>query len=160
MSSASAPPMPEAARGGFTDAHVAVALNARIETSISERRIASLAAVLTAVALTATACGGNNSRSEVLRLRSANPVTSDLYVRIAGPAGAVNYVAQGLMRGAFSKAAVGPFVPPNLHGRQACSLEHTIDSVDAPKLQEWRGKKMTIAVYGTSSYAAAYCQGI
>jgi hypothetical protein len=117
-------------------------------------------AVLAALLLTASACSSESTKTEVLRLRSANPVTSDLYVRMRGPAGAVNYIAQGLIRGAFSKAAGGFFVPPNLHRRKACSFDHTIGYTDSPDLQAWRGKKITIAVYGKSSYAGTYCRGI
>lgn len=120
----------------------------------------AVAAVLTALLLTASACGSVSTKTEVLRLRSANPVTSDLYVRMRGPAGAVNYIAQGLVRGAFSKAAGGFFVPPNLHRQRACSFDHTIDDADSPNLQAWRGRKITIAVYGSSSYAGTYCRGI
>jgi len=120
----------------------------------------AVAAVLTALLLTVSACGAVDSRTEVLRLRSANPVTSDLYVRMRGPAGAVNYIAQGLIRGAFNKAAGGFFVPPNLHRQKACSFGHTIGFEDSPDLQAWRGKKITIAVYGSSSYAGTYCRGI
>ncbi len=152
--------MSEAARSGFTDAHVTATPPAPEEARASRRPLASLAAVLIGLALTTCACGGNSTKTEVLRLRSANRLTTDLVVRLTGPAGAVNYIAQGLIRGAFNKAGVGSFVPPNLPRRQACSLRHTIGSLDAPKLQDWRGQKMTIAVYGNSSYAAAYCRGI
>ena len=123
-------------------------------------RPGAVAALLTALLLTVSACGAVDSRTEVLRLRSANPVTSDLYVRVRGPAGAVNYIAQGLIRGAFSSQAEGFFVPPDVRRQKACSFSHTIGSGDSPKLQAWRGKKMRITVYGRSSYAATYCQGI
>jgi len=117
-------------------------------------------AVLGALLLTAAACGSIDSRTEVVRLRSANPLTSDLYVRMRGPAGAVNYIAQGLSRGAFSSQAEGVFVPPDVRRQKACSLSHTIDYADASKLQAWRGKKIRITVYGKNSYAATYCNGL
>jgi hypothetical protein len=115
---------------------------------------------MTALVLTAAACGSGGSRTEVVRLRSANALTSDLYVQMRGPAGAVNYIAQGLSRGAFSSQAEGFFVPPDVRRQKACSLSHTIGYLDAPKLQAWRGKKIKITVYGKSSYAAAYCNGL
>jgi hypothetical protein len=128
-------------------------------TRIRWRRIAIQAAVLAALTLAASACGAS-TKVEVLRLRSANPLTSDLYVRLRGPAGAVSYISQGLIRGAFSKGGRGFFVPPGGHRRKACSFSHTIGYADSPKLQAWRGKKMRITVYGNSSYAAIYCRGI
>jgi hypothetical protein len=119
-----------------------------------------VAVVLTALLLTASACGAVDSRTEVVRLRSANPLTSDLYVRMRGPAGAVHYIAQGLIRGAFGSQAEGFFVPPDVRRQKTCSFSHTISSLDSPQLQAWRGRKMKITVYGNSSYAATYCQGI
>ena len=119
-----------------------------------------VAAVLTALLLLASACGGVDSRTEVVRLRSANPLTSDLYVRMRGPAGAVKYIAQGLSRGAFSSQTEGFFVPPGVRRQKACSLSHTIGYLDAPKLQPWRGRKIKITVYGKNSYAVTYCYGM
>ena len=117
------------------------------------------AAVLIALLLTASACG-TNGRTEVVRLRSANALTSDLYVQMRGPAGAVNYIAQGLSRGAFSSQDEGFFVPPDVRRQKACSLSHTIGYLDAPSLQPWRDKKIRITVYGRSSYAVTYCNGL
>src|SRR2546423_8853403 len=119
-----------------------------------------VAAVLTALLILASACGGVDSRTEVVRLRSANPLTSDLYVRMRGPAGAVKYIAQGLSRGAFSSQTEGFFVPRGVRRQKACSLSHTIGYLDAPKLQPWRGRKIRITVYGKSSYAVTYCNGM
>jgi len=160
MSPASRLPTSEEKRSGYTRARVERVPRALEEAHVSGRRFATLASVLTALVLMACGCGGSNTKVEVLRLRSANPLTSDLYVRIRGPAGAVSYIAQGFISGAFSKDARGFFVPPNLRRQRACSFSHTIGDADAPNLQAWRGKKMTIAVYGNSSYAATYCQGI
>jgi hypothetical protein len=117
-------------------------------------------AVLAALLLMAAGCGGIDSRTEVVRLRSANPLTSDLFVRMRGPAGAVNYIAQGLSRGAFSSQAEGVFLPPDVRRYRACSFSHTIDYADAPKLQPWHGREIRITVYGTSGYAATYCNGL
>ena len=119
-----------------------------------------LAAVLTAILFATSACGGVDSRTEVLHLRSANPLTSDLYVRVRGPAGAVKYIAEGLTRGAFASQAEGFFVPPGVRRQKACSFSHTISSLDARQLQSWRGKKLKVTVYGNRSYAATYCKGI
>jgi hypothetical protein len=127
--------------------------------SLASRRSVA-AVVLTALALTTAACASSSTKIEVLRLRSANPLTSDLYVRISGPAGAVNYLAHGLTAGAFSTGAGGSFVPPTVRRRKACSFSHTIGYGDAASLQAWRGRKIRIAVFGNRSYAATYCQGI
>ena len=127
---------------------------------ISEARpIAALAVVLATVMLAACACGsGNRTKAELLR--SANPLTSDLYLRVKGPAGAVSYITQGAITGAFSRFREGFFVPPRVRNRKACSFTHIIGVADAPDLQKWRGKKTSITVYGNSSYAAIYCLGI
>jgi hypothetical protein len=137
-----------------------VAPESRVRTSARGSQIGSLAALLTALMLTASACGSNGTKTEVLRLRSANPLTSDLYVRMRGPSGAVSVIAKGLITGGFSKDAVGTFLPPGRRQKEACSVSHRINYADAPNLQAWRGRKMTITVYGNSSYAATYCQGI
>src|SRR6185437_7556809 len=80
-------------------------------------RPAALAAVLTAGTLAMAGCGSGHPRTEVLR--SANPVTSDIYVRITGPGGAVSYVGRRFMSGgAFSRLRFredtpkGQFLPP------------------------------------------------
>jgi hypothetical protein len=118
-----------------------------------------LAVVLATVALSASACGGGGGpRAELLR--SANPLTSDLYLRIKGPPGAVSQIAEGATTGAFSRYHVGAFVPPKVRRHKACSFTHTIDVADAPNLQKWRGKKATLIVYGNSAYATTYCLGI
>jgi hypothetical protein len=123
-----------------------------------------LAGVFMVVILSASACGGgNNPTAEVLR--SANPLTSDVYVRIRGPAGAVSYIAHELMTGSFRKysfteSRAGFFVPPRVQAHRACSFTHTIGRADAPNLQQWRGRKTRIAIYGDKSYAAVYCYGL
>src|SRR5690242_3693048 len=119
-----------------------------------------VAAVVTALLLMASACGGVDSRTEVLRLKSANPLTSDLYVRVKGPAGAVNFIEQGLVRGALGSKAEGFFVPPTVRRQKACSFSHTISAFDSPQLQPWRGKELKMTVYGNSIYAETYCRGI
>jgi hypothetical protein len=137
-----------------------MAPESRVPTRAKWSQTASLAAVLTALLLSVSACGSNGMKTEVLRLRSANPLTSDLYVRMRGPAGAVSVIAKGLTTGGFSKNAEGSFLPPASRQQKACSFSHVIDYADAPNLQQWRGRKMTITVYGNRSYAATYCQGI
>ena len=123
-------------------------------------QLAGLAALFAALMLTASACGSSGTKTEVLRLRSANPVTSDLYVRMKGPAGAVSFIAKRLTTGGFSKGAEGFFLPPRLRQEKTCSLRHNISDADAPELQAWRGRRMTLTVYGDSNYAATYCRGI
>jgi hypothetical protein len=130
------------------------------EETRARGRIATLAAALTAVMLIVSACAGGSTKTQVLRLRSANPLTSDLYVRVRGPAGAVSYIAQGLTRGAFSQGSAGDFVPPSFKQQRACSFSHTIDTTDPANLQAWLGSKVRISVYGSSAYAATYCRGI
>ena len=153
-------PTSQETRGGGTDARIARTVRVPEETRARGSQIVSLAALLTGLMLTACACGSNGTKTEVLRLRSANPLTSDLYVRMRGPAGAVSFIAKGLITGGFSKGAEGFFLPPRLRQQKVCSFSHTISYADAPNLQAWRGRKMRITVYGDSSYAATYCRGI
>jgi hypothetical protein len=137
-----------------------MAPESRVPTRAKGSQIASLAAVLTALLLSVSACGSNGMKTEVLRLKSANPLTSDLYVRMSGPTGAVGVIAKGLITGGFNNNAEGSFLPPGSRQQKACSFSHIIDYADAPNLQPWRGRKMTITVYGNRSYAATYCHGI
>jgi hypothetical protein len=117
-----------------------------------------LVAVCTTMIFAVAACGGSASKTEVLRLRSADPLTSDLYVRIKGPSGAVGYIAQRLRTAAFLEDPIGVFAPPSrLHGRRPiCSFTHTITPLDAPDLQRWRGKTVRLTVYGV---AGTFCRG-
>jgi hypothetical protein len=103
------------------------------------------------VALTVAACGAaNSSKTEILRLRSANPLTSNIYVKVIGPAGAVNYVVDRMKAAAFKTDEVGVFLPPSESSRPHCSFAHAIRSGDAPDLQRWRGEKVRLAVYGSA----------
>jgi hypothetical protein len=77
-----------------------------------------------------------------------------------GPAGAVNFIVHGLVRGALSKGDPGFFVPPTVRRRRVCVFRHTISDADAPDLQAWRGMKTAISVYGDRNYAATYCRGL
>jgi len=106
-------------------------------------------------------CGSGHPRTEVLR--SANPVTSDIYVRITGPGGAVSYVGRRFMSGgAFSRLRFredtpkGQFLPPGVRDRKLCSSTHVIRDSDAPALQRWRGRTLEITVYGIK-VSAIYC---
>src|SRR5579875_1411299 len=96
------------------------------------RTRAALTGVLLTVAVATSACAAAGNKTTVLRLRSANPLTSDLYVRIRGPAGAVHYLARGLTAGAFGDETGGAFVPPGARRRRACTLSHRI-SVRRPE---------------------------
>jgi hypothetical protein len=61
--------------------------------------------------LTVSACGGSDaSRTEIVRLKSAPPIS---FVRVVGPAGAVNYIAGRLAAATFKKDQVGVFFPPS-----------------------------------------------
>ena len=112
------------------------------------------------VVLAVSACG-SGTKVEVVRLRSANPLTQDLYVRVKGPAGAVRYLAGALSAGAFRRDQVGFFLPPSRRHRTAlCSFTHIITSEDVPNLQRWRGKTIKLSVYGQSSYAGSFCRAL
>lgn len=130
-------------------------------------RVMVLAAVLASLTLAAAGCGSGHPRTEVLR--SASPFTSDIYLRITGPGGAVNYIAQQLTGGAFSKYKFntarrpGLFLPPHVRDRKLCSSTHTIRSEDAPELQKWHGRTLEITVYGkrdSSIFCAALNPGL
>jgi hypothetical protein len=125
--------------------------------------VRKLLLALTVVLLSTTSCGASKNEAETAILRSSNPLTSDLYIRIHGPAGAVDYIADEMITGAFIKNREGFFAPPRLpesFDQRVCSIDHIISSTDSPNLQAWRGKQTTIAVYGDESYAAVYCRGI
>jgi hypothetical protein len=123
------------------------------------RRIA-VVLLIAALPLAICGCGSNHPRTQVLQ--SANPLTSDIYLRITGPGGAVSYVAQRLMTGGFSKFSFTKgtgqrlFLPPRVRDEKLCSSTHTIRWWDASELQKWLGRKLAISVYGKKS-SAIYC---
>ena len=132
-----------------------------LQSRLSGARPGLLAALFTTLILAMAGCGGRPPRTEVLR--SANPLTSDIWVRITGPGGAVNYIAQGFMAGGdFDKFRFrkdrreGLFLPPRVRDRKLCSSTHKIRSEDAPQLQRWRGSTLEITVYGRK-ISAVYC---
>jgi hypothetical protein len=127
---------------------------------VSTRRVA-VALLVAALPLAMCGCGSSHPRTQVLQ--SANPLTSDMYLRITGPGGAVSYVAQRLMTGGFSKFSFtkdtgrqGRFLPPSVRERKLCSSTHTIQWWDASKLQKWRGRTLAISVYG-NKISGIYC---
>jgi hypothetical protein len=113
-----------------------------------------LAAFCATLILTVSACGNasNASRTKVVWLKSPTPIS---FVKIKGPAGAVDYIARGWEAGAFSEDQVGVFVPPPHYPRPRCSFTHKIGYRDSPDLQQWRGRKVMIAIYDS---AWPYCQ--
>jgi hypothetical protein len=124
-----------------------------------------LAAVLATVIL--GGCGSSHPRTQVLR--SANPLTSDIYLRITGPGGAVNYIRQRFMTGGgFGKfrfnpadkaersGSTGLFLPPRLRDQKLCASTHVIRPGDAPGLQKWRGRTLAVTVYG-KKISAIFC---
>jgi hypothetical protein len=129
---------------------------ARSLTCFETRQLAKLALALIAVSLAASSCGDSNRTTREI-LKSENPLTSDLYFQIKGPAGAVSYITGRVETGAFVKYSEGFFVPRELHDRlhqqRVCDYAHTIVITDSPKLQPWLGKKMTIVVYGKPDYS-------
>jgi hypothetical protein len=115
--------------------------------------------------LTTSGCGANDKPTKQL-LRSNNPVSSDLYVQIKGPAGAVSKIANAIEAGAFTHIKTGPvpsygnggsFVPPRLLRHRVCLFTQTIQPADSPQLQPWLGKKITFTVYGSKSTSMLYC---
>ena len=125
-------------------------------------RRAVAAGVLTAMMLSITACGSSHPRTEVLR--STNSLTSDIYMRITGPGGAVSYIARRFKNsGVFNRysfrqppAAEGVFLPTRIRDRKLCASTHVIRRGDAPELQKWRGRTLAISVYGMKS-SALFC---
>jgi hypothetical protein len=122
--------------------------------------------VLAAVMLTASSCGGSGKPTKQL-LRSNNPLTSDLYVQIKGPAGAVSKIANAIETGAFTNIKLGlvppygnggSFVPPHVQSHRICLFAQTIQPVDSPQLQAWLGDKITFTVYGSKSSSVLYCR--
>ena len=111
--------------------------------------------LIAAFPLTVCGCGSSHPRTEVLR--SANPLTSDIYLRITGPGGAVSYVTKRLAGGGFSKFSFvkeprrGLFLSPRVRDRKLCASTHLIRSGDDPDLQKWRGKTLEISVYGSKT---------
>lgn len=117
--------------------------------------------VVAVLVLTICGCGnGNRPKREVLK--SANLLSADLYVRVAGPTGVVNYVVDRLKASAFDTYGRGTFLPPHVrhHRRQrVCSISPTISETDSPSLQAWRGQKLRVDVYGASKTSEAiFCQ--
>ena len=138
-----------------------------LQSAPGRARRAVLAAALVSLTLAVAACGSSQPRTEVLR--SASPFTSDIYLRITGPGGAVSYIAQELSGGAFSRYRFneaprpGLFLPPHVRDRKLCSSTHTIRSEDAPDLQKWHGRTLAITVYGnrtSSIFCAALGPGL
>ena len=135
--------------------------------SVRARAAAPLAVILAAVTLAASGCGSSDKPTKQL-LRSNNPLTSDLYVQIKGPAGAVSKIARAIETGAFTNIKLGPvppygksgsFVPPLLQRHRICLFAQTIQPADSTQLQPWQGKKITFTVYGSkTSSSALYCR--
>jgi hypothetical protein len=125
-----------------------------------------LAAVLAAVALAMAGCGssqaGHRARTEVLK--STSPPTSDIYLRITGPAGAVYYLAQHFRSaGAYDRfdfhqavGSKGMFLPPRVRERKLCAATHVIRPDDAAELQKWRGRTLATTIYGKKT-SLVYC---
>jgi hypothetical protein len=130
---------------------------------LSADRLSRIAALLIVAGLALSLCGcggGNKPKREVLK--SANLLSADLYVRVAGPTGVVDYIVSRLKASAFDTFGRGVFLPPRVrhHRRQkVCSITRTIASADSPSLQAWRGKKVRLDVYGDDRGSEAiFCQ--
>jgi hypothetical protein len=122
--------------------------------------------VLAALTLAGSGCGASEKPTKQL-LRSVNPLTSDLYVQVKGPDGAVTKIANAIQTGAFRKIKTGAvpaygkggsFVPPHLQQHRVCLFAKTIQPLDSPQLQPWLGKEITITVYGNKRSAGFYCR--
>jgi hypothetical protein len=129
----------------------------------SARLLGRVAAVVMVAALLVvmSGCGnGNKPKREVLK--SANLLSGDLYVRVAGPTGVVNFVVNRLKASAFDTYGQGAFLPPLVrhHRREkVCSITHSIGDADSSSLQPWRGKRVRVDVYGhNKSSEAIFCQ--
>ena len=123
-------------------------------------RIATVVMVA-ALLFAMSGCGnGNKPKREVLK--SANLLSGDLYVRVAGPTGVVDYVVNRLKASAFDTYGQGAFLPPPVrrHRREkVCSITHSIGEADSSSLQPWRGKRVRVDVYGhNKSSEAIFCQ--
>lgn len=131
---------------------------------VDTRRIAVLFFVA-ALPLSICGCGGSGHLPRTEVLRSENPLTSDIYLRITGPGEAVSYIGQRLRGGAFKKFRFseprrpGLFLPPRVRDRKLCSSIHTIRSGDAPALQKWRGRKLATTVYGNKA-SSMFCAAL
>jgi hypothetical protein len=130
-------------------------------TSRFELRRIAVPLLVAVLAFSTCGCGsGSKPKHEVLR--SVNLLSADLYVRVAGPAGVVDYVVSRLEASAFDTFGRGAFLPPRVrhHRRQeVCSITRTIASTDSPSLQAWRGKKVRVDVYGDRKDSEAiFCQ--
>lgn len=128
---------------------------------VDTRRVAALL-LIAALPLAICGCGSSHPRTEVLR--GANPVPSDIYLRVTGPGGAAYYIAQRLRGSAefngfsFHKTAgtEGAFLPPPVRERKLCASTHVIQAYDAPQLQKWRGRTLAITIYGEKT-SRIYC---
>ena len=123
-------------------------------------RIATVVMVA-ALLFAMSGCGnGNKPKREVLK--SANLLSGDLFVRVAGPTGVVDYVVSRLKASAFDTYGHGAFLPPSVrhHRREkVCSITHSIGDADSSSLQPWRGKRVRVDVYGHNrSSEAIFCQ--
>jgi hypothetical protein len=139
---------------------ISKALSARPKRLAGARR-GVLAAFLAAASLAIAGCGSSHPRTVVLR--SAVPATSDIWVRITGPGGAVSYIARRFRSGgAFSgfsftdASREGVFLPPGVRDRKLCASTHIIRQADAPELQKWRWNKLAITIYGRK-VSAIFC---
>lgn len=117
--------------------------------------------MVAALLVAMSGCGnGNKPKREVLK--SANLLSGDLYVRVAGPTGVVDYVVNRLKASAFDTYGHGAFLPPPLrhHRREkVCSITHSIGEADSSSLQPWRGKRVRVDVYGRNKTSEAiFCQ--
>jgi hypothetical protein len=129
----------------------------------SARLPGRIATVVMVAALLFAMCGcgnGNKPKREVLK--SANLLSGDLYVRVAGPTGVVDYLVNRLKASAFDTYGHGAFLPPHVrrHRREkVCSITHSIGAADSSSLQAWRGRTVRVDVYGHNrSSEAIFCQ--
>jgi len=130
------------------------------------RGVAPFCVVVAAVALITSSCGASSKPTKQL-LRSKNPLTSDIYLQIKGPAGAVSKITDAIESAAFTKLKAGAvprygeggaFVPPHVQRNQVCLFAETIQPWDSPQLQPWVGKKITFTAYGTKSDSQLFCR--
>jgi len=101
------------------------------------------------------ACGAGSTKTEVFRPTS--PLVSDLYLQVRGSSGAVTAV-EDILR--HAKQLGGFIVAPKVHGQEDCTITRTITSNAAPAMRKYEGQKVTVWVYGNSSFAPSVCKGL
>ncbi len=110
-------------------------------------------ALVVALALSLSACGGVSSTSIVLQPR--NPIPGGVYFEVTGPTDAARYFALALQGSGRGLVTV-----PATKGKRDCAqtIQIVTYPVTVPSLRKLGGQKVTLALYGASQLAPALCQ--